>query len=306
MSTPEHVRTPEERFAGLKGYDFAPHYFDWNGLRVHYVDDGPVGARPVLMTHGEPTWSYLYRGVVAQLTAAGYRCVAPDMIGFGKSDKVTDENWYVIERHEEMLAALIEHLDLRGTVLVCQDWGGPIGLRQAVDHPERFDALMILNTWLHHEGYEYTEMIHRWRAAALDPNTLGGDMPTGQIVTLALRRPGHDLDAVRAAYDAPFTDYASKAGARRCPWLLPFGNPVEGNAADQQRCYDALTRWDKPAHLIFGDEDGIFTYDWAQKWAAAIPRATHERIAGAGHFVQEDAPDDLAAAILRRLHEDGL
>ena len=92
MTTPEHVRTPEERFAGLKGYDFAPNYFDWNGLRVHYVDDGPAGARPILMTHGEPTWSYLYRGVIAHLTAAGYRCVAPDMIGFGKSDKVTDEN----------------------------------------------------------------------------------------------------------------------------------------------------------------------------------------------------------------------
>ena len=306
MAAPDHIRTPDERFSALQGYEFAPHYFDWNGLRVHYLDEGPPDARPVLLLHGEPTWSYLYRGVIPHLRAAGYRCVAPDFIGFGKSDKVVDDNWYVIERHIEMLAALMEHLDLRRTVLVCQDWGGPIGLRQPVDHPERFDALVILNTWLHHDGYEYSEAIRRWRDASQDPNTLGGDMPTGQIVAMSLRRPGHDLDAVRAAYNAPFTDVASKAGARRFPWCLPFVQPEEGNAADQQRCYDVLTGWNKPAHLIFGDADAIFTYEWAQKWASAIPGATHERIEGAGHFVQEDAPDDLAAAILRRLREDAL
>jgi len=304
MAVPPYSRTPDERFAGLSRYDFAPHYFDWNGLRIHYLDEGASDARPILLLHGEPTWSYLYRGVIPPLRAAGYRCIAPDFIGFGKSDKVTDDNWYVIERHIESLAALIEHLDLQGAVLVCQDWGGPIGLRQPVDHPERFDALVILNTWLHHEGYEYTEMIQRWRAASQDSKALGGDMPAGQVVALALRRPGHDVDAVRAGYDAPFTDAASKAGARRFPWCLPFVQPEEGNAADQQRCYDALTRWNKPAHLIFGDADGIFTYEWAEKWAAAIPGATHERIEGAGHFVQEEAPDELAAAILRRLRED--
>ena len=238
--------------------------------------------------------------------AAGYRCIAPDYIGFGRSDKVVDDEWYVIERHIETVAALIKFLDLEGTVLVCQDWGGPIGLRQAVDYPERFSALIILNTWLHHAGYAYTNGIKGWRSAALNPAQFGGDMPVGRILSLALRRPGHDLDAVRAAYDAPFPDESYKAGARRFPWCLPFVQPVEGNADSQERCFEALKHWDKPAHLIFGDADQIFTYDWAQQWAAVIPGATHERIEGAGHFVQEDAPDDLAAAIVKRLRADGL
>ena len=303
---PPYLRTADDEFADLADFPYAPHYLDLDGLRMHYVDEGPRNAPVVLMMHGMPTWSYLYRHIIPAFLAAGYRCVAPDHIGFGRSDKVTDPAWYDIARHTANARALVTRLDLRRVTLMVQDWGGPTGLAQYAEMPDRFERLVVMNTWLHHEGYEYTEMIQRWRAASQNPEYLGGDMPAGQIVSLALRRDGHDTDAVRAAYDAPFTDYASKAGIRRFPFCLPFAQPLEGNAADQQRCYDALTRWDKPAHLIFGDEDGIFTYEWAQKWAAAIPGATHERIEGAGHFVQEDAPDDLAAAILRRLHEDGL
>ena len=303
---PDVLRTPDDRFAGLPGYDFQPHYLDWLGMRVHYLDEGPRDGRPILMVHGEPTWSYLYRNVIPHLTAAGYRCIAPDYIGFGRSDKVVDDEWYVIERHIETIAHVITTLDLNGTVLVCQDWGGPIGLRQAINMPERFAALMILNTWLHHDGYDYTDAVRNWRAAGTNPEQLGGDMPVGRILGLAARRPGQDLEALRLAYDAPFPDTTYKAGPRRFPWCLPFVQPIEGNAADQQRCFDALTSWNKPAHLIFGDADQIFTYDWAQTWAAMIPGATHERIEGAGHFVQEEAPDDLAAAILRRLEEDRL
>jgi len=148
-------RTPDERFHNLPGYPYGPHFLDWRGLRMHYVDEG-AGA-PVLMLHGEPTWSYLYRKMIPPLVAAGVRCIAPDYIGFGKSDKVTDDSWYVIERHMESIRALIGTLDLWDITIVAQDWGGPIGLRQAVDLPECFARLVILNTWLHQEGYRPSE-----------------------------------------------------------------------------------------------------------------------------------------------------
>jgi len=144
------LRTPEDRFAFLPDYPFTPQYHIWQGLRMHYVDEG--SGAPVLLLHGEPTWSYLYRKMIPLLTAAGYRAIAPDYIGFVKSDKVEDDNWYVIERHVEAIRSLIETLDLQQITLVVQDWGGPIGLRQAVDMPERFRRLVILNTWLYQEG----------------------------------------------------------------------------------------------------------------------------------------------------------
>ncbi len=296
----EALRTPEERFASIENYPFAPHYLDWNGVRMHYLDEGPPDAPTFLLMHGEPTWSYLYAGVIPGLVAAGYRCIAPDLIGFGKSDKVVDDDWYVIERHIESVRHLIDTLDLRDISLVVQDWGGPIGLRQAVDQPERFRQLFILNTWLHHDGYAYTDGIRAWRAAATNPAQFGGDMPAGRIVSMAVRRSGHDLDALIAAYDAPFPDMTFKAGIRRFPWCLPFAQPIEGNAADQQRCFEALKAWDKPAHFIFGDADAIFTYDWAQQWSSMIKGATLDRLAGAEHFLQQDAPDELVTAILAR------
>jgi haloalkane dehalogenase len=275
-------------------------------MRVHYLDEGSRDGRSALMLHGEPTWSYLYRGVIRELAAAGYRCIAPDYIGFGRSDKVVEEEWYVIERHVETVAHLIEELALRDIVLICQDWGGPIGLRQAVDMSDRFAALVVMNTWLHHGGYVYSDGIMRWHSAATDAKVFGGDMPAGRILNVAMQRPDHDLDAMRAAYDAPFPDTTYKAGLRRFPYCLPFDHPREGNAADQQRCYNALRSWTKPAHFIFGDKDVVFPPETARAWAAAMPRSTLDFIEGAGHFVQEDAPADLSTAILRRLLEDGV
>jgi haloalkane dehalogenase len=300
MVTPPFLRTPEANFRDLPGYAFAPHWLEWRGLRVHHLDEGPRGAPVMLLLHGEPSWSYLYRHVIPRLVSAGYRCVAPDLIGFGKSDKVTDDAWYVIERHCEMMRFAIEALDLRRITLVCQDWGGPIGLRQAVDMPERFARLVIANTWLHHEGFEYSPGIRAWRAAATDPTKLGGDMPTGRIVAGSMRRPGHDTAALVRAYDAPFSGYASKAGARRFPFCIPFGEPEAGNAKQQQRCFDALRSYPHPVHFAFGDADEVFTWSWAERWHAHVPGSTLDRIAGAGHFVQEDASADLAATILRR------
>ncbi len=295
----------DDRFADLPGYPFAPHYREWNGLRLHHLDEGPADAdadadAPVfLLVHGEPTWSYLYRNWIPPLVAAGYRCIAPDHPGFGRSDKPTDDTWYVIERHIEALRHLIDTLDLRRIHLVVQDWGGPTGLRQLCDQPERFERVFILNTWLHHEGFEYGEGIRWWRQAALDPAQLGGDMPTGRIVANSCRRDGHDRAALTHAYDAPFPDAASKAGARRFPFCIPFGEPVAGNAVDQERCFRALPSLSVPKHLIWGDADNVFTWDWAERWHALLPGSTLDRVPGAGHFVQEDATEDCVAAVLR-------
>lgn len=299
MTTPPFFRTPDERFRRLRDFAFEPHYLDWQGLRVHHLDEGPRDAPVMLLLHGEPSWSYLYRRVIPRLVAAGHRCIAPDLVGFGRSDKVTDERWYVVERHCERLRWLIERLDLRRITLVCQDWGGPTGLRQAIDLPERFERLVVANTWLHYAEFDYSPAIRGWRAAALDPSKLGGDMPVGRIVAGSLRRPGHDRAAVQRAYDAPFEGPESKAGARRFPFCIPFAEPEAGNASDQARCFEALKRYPHPIHFVFGDADEIFPWSWAERWHAQVRGSSLDRIAGAGHFVQEDASDDLSEAILR-------
>ncbi len=300
----DYVRTPEARFSGLSGFAYEPRYADWNGLRVAHIDAGPAAAPVALLLHGEPTWSYLYRKMIPPLLAAGYRCIAPDHVGFGRSDKPVDDEWYVIERHVERIRFLIETLDLENITLFCQDWGGPIGLRQAVDMPQRFERLVILNTWLHHDAFDYPPAIRFWRDAATHRAWLrwtGGDLPCGAIVAGALARPVTDPASVQAAYDAPFTDAGrSKAGARRFPWCLPFAEPQAGNALDQTRCFEALRNWRKPAHLIFGDADQIFTADWGRAWAAQIPGATFDLIPGAGHFVQEEAGEEIVAKFLDR------
>lgn len=292
-------RTPDERFASLADYPFEPRYRTWNGLRLHHLDEGPADAPVMLLLHGEPTWSYLYRRWIPRLVDAGYRCVAPDLPGFGRSDKPIDDGWYVVERHMEAIADLVEQLDLRRIHLVVQDWAGPIGLRVLCDSPERFARVFILNTWLHHADMVYGEGIRWWRQAALDPAQLGGDMPTGRIVAGTMRRPGHDTAALVAAYDAPFPTYASKAGARRFPFCIPFAEPGAGNAADQERCFRALPTLGVPLHLAFGDADPVFTFHWAERWHAQLPGSTLDRLAGAGHFVQDDAADDCIEIVLR-------
>jgi haloalkane dehalogenase len=300
--SPNVFRTPDERFAGLADYPFRPCYQYWRGLRMHFVDEGD-GA-PILLLHGEPTWSYMYRSMIPPLVQAGFRCIAPDYIGFGKSDKVLDDGWYVIERHVESIRSLIEALDLRGATLVVHDWGGPIGLRQVVDMPERWSRLVILNTWLHHHGFRYTDTIRRWRDYALRFAPGTGDMPTGDIVARWPRIDERRRSAVKAAYDAPYPDATSKAGARRFPWCLPFAEPVAGNAADQARCFEALRQWRRPAHFIFGDRDEIFTGDWARAWATEIPGATVDLVPGP-HHVPEESGREIAARMLRYLAASG-
>jgi len=301
--TTRFLRTPDTMFDALPDWPYAPRYLevDDSGLRMHYVDEGPPDAPVFLLAHGEPTWGYLYRRWVDRLAAAGYRVVVPDHIGFGRSDKVTDDDWYTIDRHVDLQRQLIETLDLRDIHLFCQDWGGPISLRNACDLPDRYARLFIGNTWLHHDAYDYTDALRGWRLMATDPTKLGGDMPVGAVLNMGLRRPGHDPAAIRAGYDAPFTGIESKAGARRFPFCLPFAEPELGGAAWQQRCHEQLRTWPGRVHFVWGDADLVFTWEWATTWAAGIPGATLDRIAGAGHFLQEDAPDECVDAILRRL-----
>ncbi len=293
------VRTPDGAFAALPDYPFEPHYREWNGMRLHHLDEGPAEGPVMLLLHGEPSWSYLYRHWIPRLVEAGFRCIAPDLPGFGKSDKPTDDEWFVIERHVEAIADLITSLDLRRVHVVVQDWAGPIGLRQVCDMPERFERVFILNTWLHHAGMVYSDGVRWWRQAALDPAQLGGDMPTGRIVAGSMRRDGHDRDALVAAYDAPFTTYESKAGARRFPFCIPFGEPEAGNATDQERCFHALPTLGLPIHLAFGDADPVFTWEWAERWHTLLPGSTLDRIPDAGHFVQDDATDDCVDLVMR-------
>ena len=273
-------------------------------LALHVTDAPAEGAErgTFLLLHGEPSWALLYERWIPRLTAAGFRCVAPDLAGFGRSDKPTDDAWYSYERHCASIRSVIEVLDLDRIHLVVQDWAGPIGLRQLVDDPDRFERVFIFNTWLHRDDFPYSDGVRWWREAAMNADALGGDMPTGRIVAGTMRREHADPSAIEAGFDAPFDGFASKAGARAFPAMIPFGAPEVGGATEQARCDAALTTWSgAPVHIAFGDADPVFPFEQAEAWVPRIPGATLDRIEGAGHFVQFDAPDDCLEIIGRRL-----
>lgn len=297
-------RSDDADFAALPDFPFAPRYAEHEGLRTHYLDEGPRDAPVALLVHGEPTWSYLYRRMIPPLLAAGYRCVAADHIGFGRSDKVVEDSWYVFDRHRARLEWLVRHLDLRRVTLFVQDWGGPIGLSQMPAMPERFARLVIMNTWLHHEGIEYSPGVRRWRDAATNPAWLRwthGNLPCGEIVLNALRRPPADPAALVRAYEAPYrAGGLAKAGARRFPWCIPFAEPEAGGAATHAATFAWLRQWDGPAHVIFAEEDPIFPPDWGRRWAGLLRNASFDGIPRAGHFVQEDAGEEVVERFLAR------
>ena len=257
-------RTPEARFADIDDFPFKPHYIDIDGLRMAYVDEGTGENGTFLLLHGEPVWSYMYRGAIPGLAAAGYRVIAPDNIGFGRSDKVIDTEWYTLDNHVRTLKRLVTKLDLRNITIVVNDWGGPNGLVMATEMPERFDRLVILNTWLHFDGYIYTKALRDWnkRSQSID-------------FTNFFLFPS----AVRAPYDGP----DAVAGALRWPWMLPFAEPEAGNAVRQEAAWNNLASWKKPAHVIFGDSDRVFTEEWGRQFAAHIPGATFTSVKGEGH-----------------------
>lgn len=318
------LRTPDAAFADLPGYPFAPNYLTFEGLRLHYVDEGPRDGPVVLLMHGMPTWSFLNRHIIARLAAAGYRCVAADHIGFGRSDKVTDDGWYSITRHVAAHRLLVETLDLRGATLFCQDWGGPIGLAQVAEQPERFERLVIMNTWLHHEGYDYTPALRQWNAQWQPGGLFADNIPERLSLGWFMLRPlglmgGADLmaliqegktpelspeaDGVRRGYDAPHAGLGrpGHAGPRRFPLSLPFDNPQGGAADAQARWYETLLAWTKPVHFIWGATDGVFTEGWGRAWAARYPQASFDLLADAGHFPQETHGAEIAEIFLRRV-----
>ena len=321
MSTPPFLRTPDDNFAGLADYPFRPHYLDVGGLRMHYVDEGPGDAPVALMVHGMPTWSYLYRRIIATLGRAGYRCVAPDHIGFGRSDKVTDPAWYDIDRHVANLTALIEALDLRDITLFVQDWGGPTGLAQVVAMPERFSRLVIMNTWLHHDGYEYTPAIRNW----IEQNQPGGifrdHVPDrfgwGTLMVVGTGRgdPARALfpalqgqqpelppeaDAVRTAYDAPFAGLgeAGVTGPRQFPLCIPLVDPDRGAGAAQATNFAAINATSLPVHFVWGGADGVFPPAWGREWHSLIPHSTWDELPDAAHFLQDTHGEEIARIVL--------
>jgi haloalkane dehalogenase len=283
-------RTPDEQFRDLPGYPFQPHYIEVEGMRVHYVDEGR-GA-PVLMLHGEPTWSYLYRKMIPPI-ARRYRAVAPDYVGFGRSDKWTEVEKYTFDAHYRVVEAFIEALDLREITIVVQDWGGPLGLHFATRHPERMARLVILNTGLFTGAVVMPEGLRNWREyAARTP-----DLPVGRIVQQALYNRDQATEDVVRAYDAPFPDTESKAGAWAFPAIIPT-SAEEPGAREMMETLEALARWDKPALVMFSDQDPIFSVAAGLRFQGLIPSAQFKVIEGAGHFLQEEKGETIAAEIL--------
>jgi haloalkane dehalogenase len=285
----EVFRTPDERFEGLPGYPFEPHYAEVGGLRMHYVDEG--GGDPVVLFHGEPSWSYLYRKMVPPLVASGLRTICPDLAGFGRSDKPTDRSWYSYDAHYETVAGVLDGLELSGATVVVQDWGGPIGLRWAVERPERVERLVIMNTGL------FRDRVSKGFMAWRDFAERTPDLPVGFVVqsATATELP----DAVVAAYEAPFPNAKSKAGAATFPLLVPTAPDAPG-AARMVEVMDALRRWEKPVLVAFSDSDPVFPYPRSgQVFCDAIPGAGDQvKIEGAAHFLQENRGEQIAAAIL--------
>jgi haloalkane dehalogenase len=284
----ELFRTPDERFADLPGYGFQPHWYDADGLRLHYVDEG--AGDPVVCFHGEPTWAYLYRKMLPPLASAGMRVICPDYAGFGRSDKPTDRRWYSYDRHVEYVAGLLDALDLREATVVVQDWGGPIGLRWAIENAERVARLVILNTGL------FTGRVSKGFMAWRDFAERNPDLPVGFVLQGATAT---DLpDDVVAAYEAPFPTPESKAGAAQFPLLVPTADDQPG-AEEMRAVADELSRWDKPALVAFSDEDPVFPYPRAgERFATLIPSAGEQvRIEGAAHFLQEDRGERIAELV---------
>jgi haloalkane dehalogenase len=288
-------RTPDARFADLPGYPFEPRYAEVGGLRMHYLDEGE-GSSPVVCFHGEPSWSYLYRRMLPPLVAAGHRMICPDLAGFGRSDKPVDRAWYSYDRHVEQVAGVLDTLDLRGATVVVQDWGGPIGLRWAVEHADRVERLVILNTGL------FTGRVSKGFMAWRDFAEKNPDLPVGFVLqggTATELAP-----EVVAAYEAPFPDAASKAGAATFPLLVPTDAEAPG-AAEMAAVVDALSSWEKPVLVAFSDADPVFPSPRAgQVFVDLIPGAGEQVVVGGGgHFLQEDRGEQIAAVILEWMAE---
>lgn len=293
------VRTPDDRFADLPDFDYQPHYADVPDcagatLRMAWVEAGPQDGEPVLLLHGEPSWSYLYRHMIAPLAAAGYRAIAPDLVGFGRSDKPAAVAEHSYARHVEWMRALaFDVLELRGVTLVGQDWGGLIGLRLAAEHPDRFARLVLANTGLPTGDHPMPEIWHQFRTVIQNAPKID----VGRFVQAGCRRPMSD--ETRAGYDAPFPDESFKAGPRAMPSLVPT-TPDDPASEANRAAWAALTNSPTPVLIAFSDGDPI-TVAMRPIFQTTLPGAqgrTHPTITNAGHFLQEDAGPELATHII--------
>ncbi len=289
----EFLRTPDERFANLPDFHFNPRYTEINGLRMHYVDEGSFAGNIVLLLHGEPSWSYLYRKMVPIITAAGHRAIAPDLFGFGRSDKPVNPSDYSYQFHVDAITAFIEKLDLKKLTLFGQDWGGLIGLRVAAENPERFSRIVAANTFLPTGDAPPGEAFLRWREySQAVPEFHAGGIVKGAVVNQL-------TPEIIAAYDAPFPDETYKAGARAFPLLVPITSDNPASEANR-KAWEVLRNWHKPFLTAFSDSDPVTRGgDRAfQKLVPGTQNQPHQTIVGAGHFLQEDKGEELADIVV--------
>jgi haloalkane dehalogenase len=285
-------RTPDESFDALPGYPFGPHYVEQHGLRMHYVDEGE--GDPVLLLHGEPTWSYLYRRVIPPIAEIA-RAIAPDYFGFGRSDKPVERDWYTYDAHYLSIERLVDELDLRRVTVVVQDWGGPIGLRLAVSRQDRVERIVVMNTGVFagrppsEQWLQFREFVRR----------LDTEMRAGQLVRLTCVT--ELADDVVAAYDAPFPVPEAKSGMVMFPELVPT-EPSHPSGPAMLAVREGLRSWNRPALVFFSDSDPIFSPRVAERFAELIPGAELlPPVVGAGHFLQEDAGEEVGARIAKWL-----
>jgi len=286
------LRTPDTQFDNLTGYDFAPHYVELGDTRMHYVDEGD-SDEVILCLHGQPTWSYLYRHMIPLLSER-YRVVVPDLIGFGKSDKYSELDDYSYAMHMEKLVGFIEALDLTQITLVCQDWGGLLGLPLAASHSDRFARLVVLNTFLPTGEEPLGEAFMQWRAFS---KKVGRKLSVGQLIAQTITH--YELsDDVKRAYDAPFPDDSYKAGVAMFPLLVPT-SPEDPGASEMKQARETLSQWQKPALVMFSDSDPILG-GAVKFFRRLLPTAGDQpqiTIKGAGHFLQEEKGAEIAGHV---------
>lgn len=286
------VRTPEERFANLPDYPFKPHYLDIEGLRMHYVDEAGDSGETVLMLHGEPSWSFLYRKMIPGIKVASHRCIVPDLIGFGKSDKPTEREEYTYKAHLAWLSTFIQQLDLNNITLFCQDWGGLLGLKLLTEMPERFCRVVTANTFLPTGDTPANDSFNQWKEFSQHSPKFN----IGKVIDMATVAPLSE--DVMAAYNAPFPDESFKAGARQFPSLVPV-TPDDPAAQPNRDAWGVLQQFDKPFLTAFSDKDpimsgldGIF-----QNMIPGAKGQAHTIIKDAGHFLQEEKGEELAGVV---------
>lgn len=289
----EFLRTPEDRFNNLPGYNFQANYLDFQGLRMHYIDEGEKISPVVLMLHGEPSWSYLYRKMIPIIANAGFRAIAPDLIGFGRSDKPTNRQDYSYQMHVDSIVGFIKTLDLQNITLVCQDWGGLIGLRVVAEEQDRFSNIVTANTGLPTGDEKMPEAFFQWQEFSQTVE----EFPVGGIIQMGCQS-GLSKEVI-AAYDAPFPDESYKAGARIFPKLVPT-SPDNPASEANRRAWAILKQWTKPFLTAFSDKDPI-TSGAEKIFQQLVPGAKdqpHTTITKAGHFLQEDKGEELANVVV--------